>query len=146
MRLTEADGRKALRDHATEKAEFARRKYGGNVDYAAVLSMLDDREIVRYPTRLCFDAGPLEPGEFAYAQPVGSHPRDGFRLCMHPAFEGREELLPLLVAYHVVRINYGEIATHEEAECFGATLMGMAVDDYYAALCAAGDEVTSAGG
>ena len=42
--------------------------------------------------------------------------------------------VPLLVAYHLVRVNYGEIAGPEAAEVFGATLCGMDVDDYYAAL------------
>ncbi len=141
QRLTEEDGRSALRDHVVEKAAQARRKCGGRVDYATILALLDDREIVRYPTRLRFDANPLEPGEFAFAQPLGAHPRDGYCLYVHPAFERREELLPLLIAYHIVRVNYGEIATHAEAELFGATLLGLAVDEYYAALCAAADEI-----
>jgi hypothetical protein len=132
---TEADGKQALRDHVIDKALSARARHGGAVDYPAVLRLLEDREAVRYPTAVAFDAAPLQPGEFAYAEPLGSHPAAGFRLCIHPHFESREEALPLLIAYHIVRINYGDVATREEAELYGAALLGLEVDDYYARLC-----------
>lgn len=135
LRLTEQDGRVALRDHAVEKASAARRRYGGCVDSEAIVRMLDDRDVVRWPTRLRFDLSGLEQGEFAHAQPVGDHPRDGFVLFVHPAFEHTPEAWPPLIAYHIVRINYGDIASHEEAELFGATLLGIDVDEYYERLC-----------
>ncbi len=33
-------------------------------------------------------------------------------------------------AYHLVTVNYGDVATHEEAEVFGATLLDLDQDDY----------------
>ena len=70
-RLTEHDGRTALRDHLVEKAVVARGRYGPAIDAEAIRRILDDREIVRYPTGLRFDAGPLKAGEFAWGAPLG---------------------------------------------------------------------------
>ncbi len=104
--------------------------------------MLDDREVVRYPTGLRFDAEPLQAGEFAFAQPLGEHPADGYCLFVHPCFENRREVWPLLTAYHIPVINYGDsVVTHEEAELFGATLLGMEIDAYYQALCELTDSI-----
>ena len=60
---------------------------------------------------------------------------------MHPLFENRPDDLPLLVAYHVPSINYLDVATHVEAELFGAALLGLSVDDYYARLCELADSI-----
>ena len=144
-RLTEQDGRQSLHDHVVEKAAAARRKYGESLDYDAMLRLLADREVVRYPVAIRFDAEPLQPGEFAYAQPLGDRPSDGFCLCFHPCFQDRVDVLPLLMAYHLVRVNYGEIATYEEAELFGATLLGLDVDVYYETLCALVDSIPAGG-
>jgi hypothetical protein len=144
-KLTEHDGRQALHDHVVAKALYARDKYGAPIDYAAVCAMLDDREIVRFPTGLRFDADGLEPGEFAHAQPLGEHPAGGYCLFVHPYFEQRLDALPLLIAYHIVTVNYGDIATAGEAELFGATLLGMDVEAYYEAVCRLADELGARG-
>ena len=139
-KLTEADGRRALRDHIVERAVAARERHGDPREPATFLRLLNDRSIVRYPTTIEFSAEALEPGEFAWAQPLGEHPSAGFRLFIHPLFRDRPEVVPLLAAYHLVTVNYGEIATEEEAELFGATLLGLSVDAYYEALCRLADE------
>lgn len=141
QKLTEEDGRLALAGHIADKAEAARASYGGAIDWPTLLEMLGDAAVVRYPTDVAFDAAPLEAGEFAFAAPLGASPGDGFRIYVHPWFEGRTDVLPLLVAYHIVRINYGDIATHHDAELFGATLLGLEPDDYYETLCTLADEV-----
>ena len=41
-------------------------------------------------------------------------------------------------------INYGDIATHEEAELFGATLLGLDQEHYYATLCKLADSLPAA--
>ena len=139
--LTEEDGRISLRGHIVEKATAARLKYGLYVDADAILKMLDDREVTRYPTGLRFDAGFLEPGEFAQALPLGDHPQDGFCIYVHPCFEAQKEIWPLLIAYHLVRVNYGEVAGADEAELYGATLLGLEVETYYQALCELADSI-----
>jgi hypothetical protein len=98
-------------------------------------------ECVRFPTRIRFDGSDLLPGEFAHASCRGESLSDGFDLLIHPHFVGREQDLPLLAAYHVVAINWLDVATHEEAELYGAALLGMELDEYYQRLCALADEV-----
>jgi hypothetical protein len=141
--LTAQDTRTALHEHAARRAAEARAAYGPVIDYATVLRMLDDRAVVRYPTTIAFDASPLEPGEFAHAERNQDGAEAGYCLCVHPTFKHREDVLPLLIAYHLVRINYGDVATHEDAEVFGAALLGMEVDDYYERLCTLADAISA---
>lgn len=138
---SEHDGRIALHDHIVDRAVDARRRYGPDIDAAAIMRVLDDRKIVRYPVGVRFDAEPLEPGEFAWPMPLGERAHEGFCLFVHPHFEHRPETWAMLIAYHIPTINYGEIATHEEAELFGATLLGMDSEAYYQTLCALSDEL-----
>lgn len=135
------DGLRALHDHLVERAQHARLKYGLYIDHDAIVRMLDDRDVVRYPTGLRFDADLLQPGEFACACPLGAEPADGFCMAVHPWFEYQREIWPLLIAYHIPTINYGEIVTREEAELFGATLLGLEQEAYYQALCELADSI-----
>ncbi len=137
----EHDGRQALGEHIAEKAGAARLKYGLCIDADAILRMLDDRQVVRYPSGLRFDSTPLWPGEFGYAMPLGEHPREGFCLFIHPCFEHQRDIWPLLIAYHIPPINYGDIASAEDCELFGATLMGLEPEAYYQALCELSDSI-----
>jgi hypothetical protein len=133
--------RRAFHDHLIAKAGAARLKYGLYIDAEVITRMLDDPEVVRHPTSIHFDASPLQPHEFAYPQPLGFHPSDGFALCVHPAFRGQPENLPLVVAYHIPAINYGSVIDAEGAELYGATLLGLSPDAYYAALCELADSI-----
>ncbi len=144
--LTEQDAQIALKDHLGEKAMNARLAHGMYIDAETMLEMLDDRSFVRYPVSIRFDAEHLEPGEFAMPIPLGDHPSAGFCLFIHPYFEHQPEAWPLLIAYHIPSINYGEIVSHEDAEYFGATLVGLDVDTYYQALCELADSIPGAPG
>jgi hypothetical protein len=139
--LTEHDGRIALRDHIRDRAGAARRRHGPSIDDATILRVLDDREAVRYPVRIQFDAGVLQPGEFAVALQLGEHPREGYCLFIHPCLEPRRDLWPLVIAYHIPPVNYGDIADAEDCELFGACLLGMHVEAYYHALCKIADSI-----
>ncbi len=141
QRLTEHDGKTALRDHVRQKAMEARLSHGLHIDAEEALRILDDRAAVRYPVVVRFDAAPLEPGEFAWPMPVGDGPAAGFCLFIHPWFEEQPEAWPLLIAYHIPSINYGDIVAHEDAECYGATLVGLSTDEYYQALCELVDSI-----
>lgn len=138
---SEAEGRLALRDHLLEKAGQARRRHGPRIGPDEIRRILDDREVVRYPTGLRFDAEPLRPGEFALAVALGTHPRAGFCVYVHPRFEHRPEAWAALIAYHIPPINYGDIVTPEDCEHFGAFLLGLEVEEYYARLCGYCDEI-----
>jgi hypothetical protein len=142
VKLTEQDGRQALRDHLLDKAAAARSRYGPAIDADAIMRLLDDRSIVRYPTGVRFDSNPLHPGEFAYAAPLGERPEDGFCLFIHPTFQDRRQTWPLLIAYHLPPISYGEIADAEDCEQFGAALLGLDPEEYYRLLCGLSDSIS----
>jgi hypothetical protein len=139
--MDEAEAREAFSEHLEAKATAARLTYGLYVDAEAIMRMLGDREVVRYPTSIEFDAAALLPGEFAHPQPLGFHPSDGFCLFVHPHFRGQPENLPLLAAYHIPTINYGGIVEPRHAELYGATLLGLDVESYYRALCELADSI-----
>lgn len=145
QRLTEQDARVALRDHLGEKAMNARLARGMYIDAQTIVDMLDDPMFVRYPVGIRFDSEALEPGEFAAPVPLGEHPSKGFCLFVHPCFEQQPDTWPLLIAYHVPSINYGEIVSPEDAEHFGATLLGLDEDTYYQALCELADSIPGGG-
>ena len=140
-KLTEDDGYEALREHLIEKASLARQRHGPDVDLAAIEAILADRELVRFPAEISYDAAALLPGEFAHAEPLGESPGDGFRMVVHPHYEGQADVVALLVAYHIPSINYLDVVTHVECELYGATLLGLEVDDYYRRLCALADAI-----
>ncbi len=137
---TEEDGKIALREHAKMRAMEARHKYG-EIGEEEILNILKDPAIVRFPTILRFDAEPLEPGEFAFPAPLGKRPSEGYCLFVHPFFKDKPEALPYLISYQLVRINYGDVATHEDAEAFGAALLGMETEAYYQQICALADSL-----
>lgn len=135
----EQQAQQALHEHCRAKASDARLRHGMLIDYPAMRKILDDRSIVRYPCGLRFDATPLRKGEFACLEPLGEHPGAGFCLFVHPHFQDQPDLLPLLIAYYIPSINYGDVAGHIEAEIFGSTLLGLEREHYYETLCAAAD-------
>lgn len=138
-RPTGEEAQQSLRDHVVLKAIEARFARGGLIDRPEMLRLLEDRSVVRYPLGVRFDAEPLRPGEFACLQALGPNPRDGFALFIHPMFEGMDDLVPLLIAYFIPSVNYGEVVSHTEAELFGASLLGLDVQEYYRILCSAAD-------
>jgi len=114
------------------------------LDRAALDALLLDRSVVRYPLGVRFDSEPLQPGEFACLEALGDHPSAGFCLFVHPMFEAEHDLIPALAVYYIPSVNYGEVATHVEAELFGATLLGLEVEAYYRLLCSVADAVPRA--
>jgi hypothetical protein len=58
-------------------------------------------------------------------------------------FENVDELIPLLIAYYIPSVNYGDVASHVEAELFGSTLLGIDVEEYYTVLCSVADTVAA---
>ncbi len=141
QKLTAQDGKIALRDHVALKAAAAHERLAMLIGDDAIWRLLNDDAVVRYPVGVRFDDEPLDPGEFAVPSALGEHPSQGFCLFIHPRFEHRPETWPLIAGYYIPSINYGEIATEEDAELFGAVLVGMNTEEYYSALCAIADEV-----
>ncbi|MEW8027154.1 MAG: hypothetical protein AB2792_07195 [Candidatus Thiodiazotropha sp.] len=127
--------------HALEKAKEIRTRYGDEIDYQAVLCMLEDRKSVRYPVQVKFVSEGIEPGMFARTEPVSDNPADGYSILLHSYFENRHDDIPALILYQLVLVNYGDLATANDAEIFGATVLGMDRDAYYERIVSLVDEV-----
>ena len=141
-KLTPEDGKKALLHHVVEKALALQAKYGRFIDYDTLLRILQDKDFVRYPTRLEFNSEPIDKGFFAVVDAVSiDDPAQGFAVYVHEFFKNRLGDVPALVLYQLVAINYGVIATSDEAEIFGATVLEMKKEEYYRLLCALADQI-----
>lgn len=118
-----AGGRQSLNAHVASKADEIRAKYGPHIGWKELLRLLEDRACVRYPCAIVFDAGPLKDGEFARPIPKGERPEDGFTMFVHPLFLTQPQQVPYLVLYQLVLVNYGDFASPDDAETFGAAVL-----------------------
>jgi hypothetical protein len=83
----------------------------------------------------------LRPGEFAHPVPRGETPEEGFELYVHPYFMTHLDRIAYLALYQLVVVNYGEFASPDDAETFGATTLGLSKEEYYQTLCELSDEI-----
>jgi hypothetical protein len=139
------DARESLTAHVSAKGAEIRRKFGPDIGWPELKRILGDREFVRYPCELAFDAAQLQPGECAYPEPLGERPEDGFRICVHPRFSAAPDRVPLLALYQIVSVNYGSFASPDDAEAFGAAALGLSREQYYRELCAMADGLAACG-
>ncbi|MBK7404504.1 MAG: hypothetical protein IPJ41_07670 [Phycisphaerales bacterium] len=143
QRLTEQDGKMALRDHVAATALRGLERYGPAIDAEGLLRLLTDRSVVRFPVEIRFGTERLRPGEPGFPEPVGERPSDGYRLWLHPALEARRELWPVVVSYYLASVNYGPVVSADDAELFGATLLNLDIETYYLQMCALADWIAS---
>lgn len=127
--------------HLDERAHRIRERHGPAFDRAALDRMFADETAVRFPTELRFDLTGLEPGEFAHAERRGELLTEGFVLFVHPDLEQDAEATAQAVAYHLPSIDYPGLAGPEEAERFGAQLLGLDREEYYQRLCVLADRL-----
>ena len=70
-------------------------------------------------------------------------------MSLSPLFGGGVESIPAqvpyLVLYQLVLVNYGEFASADDAETFGANALGLPKDDYYQALCEMANQLSLTG-
>ncbi len=121
----------AVSIHVIEKAKEIRTRYGPDIDYPAVLRMLEDRKSIRYPVEIHFVSESIEPGMFAHTEQISENPDDGFIVSLHSQFQDRADILPALILYQLVLVNYGDLATAGDAELFGSGVLGIDRDSYY---------------
>lgn len=124
----------AVSQHALAKAAEIRERYGPVIDYSTVLAILEDRKSTRYPVQIRFTTDGIEPGMFAKTVPVSENPDDGYVMSIHARLEDQPQVLPALILYQSVLVNYGDLATAHDAEIFGSGVLGMDRDDYYELL------------
>jgi hypothetical protein len=139
--LTADDAKQSLTSHVEAKGIELFVKYGPRIGWGELQRLLADRAYVRYPCLVEFDAAPLQAGEFAHPVQKSEFPEDGFTMFVHPRFMLELDRVAYLVLYQLVAVNYGEFASADEAETFGAAALGLTRDEYYAALCAMADEI-----
>jgi hypothetical protein len=140
--LTADDFKQSLNTHVATKGEEIREKFGPEIGWKELLQVLEDRSLVRYPCEIIFDSAPLLEGEFAHAMPNSENPQDGFKIYVHPFFSLQLARVPHMVFYQLVRVNYGEFASADDAEVFGASALGLSKDEYYETLCELADELS----
>ena len=130
--FSEEHARQVLRDHITMIAKRSVEKYGPATTIEVVELVLADRDIIRRDTSWRFDNSLLEPGEHAMAVAQG----ETYVIAVHESFQKKLEYLPIIIAYHLATVNYGEhVVELEEAELFGASLLGIDVDEFYEKIC-----------
>jgi len=141
QKLTTNDFQESLTDHVAAKAVEARDKYGPDITLAELQLLVQDRSLVRYPCEISFDESPLREGEFAHPVALGEHPQAGYRMVVHPHFASRPDAVVALVLYQIVLVNYGDFASAEDAETFGAGVLGLDKETYYQMVCRLADEL-----
>jgi len=141
--LTAEDARQSLTAHVAVKGEEIRDKYGPRIGWSQLQQILQDRACVRYPCEIDFGAQSLSEGEIAYPAPKGSQPEDGYTIHVHPFFALQPEKVVYLVLYQLVVVNYGEFASSDDAETFGAAILGISKDEYYQSVCALADQIAA---
>jgi hypothetical protein len=142
--LTADDARQSLTAHVEAKGIEVFVKYGPQLGWSELRRLLADRAFVRYPVEIVFDASPLQAGEFAHPMPKGDSPEDGYTMFVHPVFSLELARAAAGVLYQLVAVNYGEFASSDEAETFGAAALGLTRDEYYAVLCEMSEQVGGA--
>jgi hypothetical protein len=139
--LTASDAKLSLNAHVAAKGTEIFEKYGPTIGWTELQAILQDRACVRYPCELVFDSARLNPGEFAFPEPKGGMPEEGFILFVHPLYMTQLAMVPYLALYQLVTVNYGEFASAEDAETFASCALGLPQEDYYQTLCRLADEL-----
>ena len=140
--LTPSVVKDSLNAHAAEKGMEIHQRYGPQLGWKELQSILNDIDFVRYPCELKFGSAGLLQGECAHPVCRGERPEDGFIMYVHPLFMTQLDRVPYLVLYQLVLVNYGEFAAVEDAEAFGANALGISKDTYYAVLCELADQLS----
>jgi hypothetical protein len=137
--LTADDAKQSLSAHVAARGAEIFEKYGPRLGWNELLRLLEDRACVRYPCTVAFGAAPLQPGESAYPKANSGRPEDGFVIHIHPLFKAQLDRVAHLVLYQLVVVNYGEFASADDAETFGAAALGLSREHYYEGLCEMAD-------
>ena len=144
--LTADDAKQSLTAHVAARGADINAKYGPHIGWTELQQILADRACVRYPCEIVFDGHQLNPGEFAHAVQKGERPEDGFVMYVHPLLMTQLTRVPHAVLYPLTVVNYGEFASPDDAETFGAAALGTDKETYYQILCDLADEIAECQG
>lgn len=134
-------GQQSLREHLVAQAIVAHQKHGPLLR-DKLEALLSDPDCLRHPVRLVFEFGEMAMHQFGQPDIDWRNTSlDGRVLYLRPVLRDHPDLLPLAVAYMIPLINYGGIIGDEHCLAYGATLLGMTEDEFYAELCSMSDLV-----
>ncbi|MCM8857626.1 MAG: hypothetical protein LC541_18310 [Candidatus Thiodiazotropha sp.] len=133
----------AVSKHAIEKAKEIRSRYGPDIDYPTLLQLFEDRRCIRHPVEIRFVSDGIEPGLFGKTELVSDNPDDGYVISLHQQFESQPEVLPALILYQSVLVNYGDLATADDAELFASTVLDLDREIYYTQIVTLTDALWS---
>lgn len=122
--------REGLENHISFVAEKAANKYGRPDSLDVLNRMLEDNEIVRFPSTLIFDDAELKKGEAVKLDKIADGADEKYQITIHPAFLERDKDIIALVLYQIVKINYGKIAKEKESLLFASSLLGIKGEIY----------------
>lgn len=117
------------------KAGEIRRRYGPEIGWKQIQQILVDPQITPFPCEICFDANPLLPGEFAHTAPKSESEGSRFVIYLHPRYASQPGRIPYLVLHQLATVYYAGRATVDDAETFGALVLGLSKEAYFQALC-----------
>ncbi len=147
--VTPEEQRETMNFHLRQKAQEIIEKYGTSISFAVLQEVLQDRKFVRYPVNIIYNSAQIEAGLFIKTEMIladrNRQPGEDddyikqadrhYDFIVHEYFEGQPEKLVPLVLYHIPTVNYGDIATYEDAEVFASALLQMEQDGYYQLVC-----------
>ena len=122
--------REGLENHIRFVAEKAMNKHGRPESLEILDRLLEDNEIVRFPSTLIFDDAELKKGEAVKLDKIEDGADEKYQITIHPAFLKRDKDIIALVLYQIVKINYGKIAKERESLLFASSLLGIKEDIY----------------
>lgn len=136
-------GEDSLKSRLREQAIVAHQKHGP-LRPEKLEAVLSDPECARYPTRLVFEFGGMASHQFAQPDVDCRSPGETGRvLYLRPVLKDHPDLVMLAVAYMLPLVNYGDIITDEHCLLYGAILLGLMEDEFYARICALADFVAA---
>jgi hypothetical protein len=139
--LSADDARQSMNTHVATRGAEIRAKYGPQIGWEQLQQILQDRTCVRYPCEIVFDDAGLEAGELAHPQAKGERPEDGFIMSVRRVFQDNLDAAVAIILYQLVLVNYGAFASPDDAETFGASILGIASEEYYQCLCRMADQI-----
>lgn len=133
----------SLHQRLLEQAIFAHRKHGPLTE-ESLERLLQDPDCVRHKTRIVYEYGEMAPHQFAQPDldPRSADGR-GRILYIRPGLRSRPLDVAVAVAYMLPVVNYGEVVGDEGCLLYGATLLGLTTDEFYARVCALADSLGS---
>jgi hypothetical protein len=137
--VTTEDARRALLAHAAATGALLGERAGSRVDYPRLLALLQDPDVVRFPVQVVFDSQPLHEYEVAYPLPAADDRTNGFIMYVRSDLATCPEDATAAILYALVVVNYGDAATGEVAEAFGAAALGVDPEVYYRTMCRIAD-------